>query len=332
MNKKSISIFIPHLGCPCRCTFCNQRAISGRVTLPTDGDIEAAVKTAVLFTAPEELEIAFFGGSFTMIARETMLHYLDLAKSLCERYKLHGIRFSTRPDGINEETVKIIEKYPVTAVELGVQSMDDGVLVAAKRGHTAADTANAAALLKSTGVEIVLQMMVGMEKSTESDVQKTAETLAALEPQAVRIYPVLVLKGTELESRCLSGKYTPLTVEQAVEITVKLIKFFTEKGIAVIKVGLQAEEDFDSGKSLVAGPYHQAFRELCEGRIFLEKILAQYKGGNAVVLCNQTELSKVKGHRRENEEKLAKAFPNARFSFKTDESVKKGEIKIVKGA
>ncbi len=296
--------------------------------MPTDADIEAAVKTAVKYTAPDTLELAFFGGSFTMIDRAQMLHFLDIARRLVKQYGLYGIRFSTRPDGIDDGIMDILEEYPVTAIELGAQSMNDSVLAAAKRGHSVADTENAARLIKKAGKELVLQMMVGMRKSTPKAELETAKALAELKPDAVRIYPVLVLSKTELESEYLQGNYTPLTLEKAVAQTCDLLSFFESENIPVIKVGLQAEEGFDSGESLVAGPYHQAFRELCEGEIYLKKIVKSLNGGNAKIICAEGELSKVKGHKKANEIRLKELYPKAHFKFETSKALKKGEIVI----
>ncbi len=300
--------------------------------MPTKSDIEDAVKTAVKYDCPSELELAFFGGSFTMIEREKMLFYLDVAKTLVEEYGLHGIRFSTRPDGINEEVMRIIEGYPVTAIELGAQSMDDGVLIASMRGHTATDTEKAAGLIKRAGKELVLQMMVGMPESCFEKELDTAKKLAGLLPDAVRIYPVLVLEGTELARQYRAGEYEPIALEKAVETSAELISFFEDNDISVIKVGLQAEEGFDSKKTLVAGPYHQAFRELCEGSLYLKKILKDYRGGDAVILCNSRELSKVKGHKKENELRLKELYPTSDFIFQTTDELSKGEIVVKRRA
>ncbi len=321
-------MFIPHLGCPCRCTFCNQRVIAGQAKLPTCEEIENAVKTAVKYTASKELELAFFGGSFTMIDRGAMLSFLDLAKQLVNKYNLYGIRFSTRPDGISEEIMTILSNYPVTAVELGVQSMSDRVLEASQRGHTVKDTENAVRLVKNAGAELVLQMMVGMPESSRETDLETALKIANLSPDAVRIYPVLVLAGTELEAQYRNGKYNPLSLEEAVSRTCEIIKLFGEKNIPIIKVGLQAEEGFDSGKTLVAGPYHQAFRELCDGSIYFEKILAIYTGKDAVIRCAAGEFSKVKGHKKANEIKLKTLYPSVKITFEESNLLKKGEIEI----
>ena len=214
MKKGNISIFVPHLGCPCQCSFCNQKTITGQANQPTPQDVDKAVKTA-LKSKGFDYEIAFFGGSFTAIDREYMISLLKAANKYIKSNEVKGIRISTRPDCIDEEILDLLKEYGVTSIELGAQSMDDEVLLANRRGHTAKDVENASELIKSYGFELGLQMMTGLYKDSEEKAIKTAEKIIALSPQTVRIYPTVVLKGTYLADLYLSGEsvsYTHLTL------------------------------------------------------------------------------------------------------------------------
>ena len=223
----AISIFIPHLGCPHTCTFCNQRAISLKTKAPTKKEIEVQIEKAVT-TAKDtsNFEIAYFGGSFTCLNRDIMLYYLEIAYSLIKKFNLHGIRISTRPDGIDNEILTILKQFKVTTIELGAQSLNDKVLELSERGHTSKDTAYASGLIKDFGFDLVLQMMVGMPGDTKQGVIETAEKIISLRPNAVRIYPLLVIKDTTLERLYRSGDFTPLTLDEAIDISAELMKIF----------------------------------------------------------------------------------------------------------
>ena len=232
MKKGNISIFVPHLGCPCQCSFCNQKTITGQANQPTPQDVDKAVKTA-LKSKGFDYEIAFFGGSFTAIDREYMISLLKAANKYIKSNEVKGIRISTRPDCIDEEILDLLKEYGVTSIELGAQSMDDEVLLANRRGHTAKDVENASELIKSYGFELGLQMMTGLYKDSEEKAIKTAEKIIALSPQTVRIYPTVVLKGTYLADLYLSGEYKPLNADESAQLCAKLVLLFEKNNIKI---------------------------------------------------------------------------------------------------
>ena len=203
MSQKhaNISIFVPHIGCPNKCSFCNQRYITGVFKAPHPEDVIDAVERAKKSPnfAPENTQIAFFGGSFTAINRNYMLSLLDVAAEFVEKGEVSGIRISTRPDCINEEILDVLKHYGVTSIELGCQSMSDEVLKLNNRGHTAEDVLKSAKLIKAYGFEFGVQMMTGLYGDTKQKSIETAEKLIALSPDTARIYPTVVLEGTELE-------------------------------------------------------------------------------------------------------------------------------------
>ena len=272
MKHSNISIFVPHNGCPNACTFCNQREITGQSYQPTPQDVINAVNIARQYSDTQNTEIAFFGGSFTAVPRDYMLSLLQAAYPFVKSGEFYGIRLSTRPDCINEEILDILKNHGVTAIELGTQSMCDDVLTANKRGHSSADSVNSSLLIKQYGFSLGLQMMTGLYKSNDEKDFYTARKIADLQPDTVRIYPTIVMRGTELYDLYKKGLYIPQTLETAIPLCAKLLQFFEEKHINVIRLGLH---DSDSLKqNMTAGAYHPAFRELCESEIIFQIMLS----------------------------------------------------------
>ena len=329
MSHSNISVFVPHKGCPNDCSFCNQKAISGQAVPATPRDVENAVKVAIEYGVdPKNTEIAFFGGSFTAIERDYMLSLLTAAKHFLDTYNFAGIRVSTRPDCINEDILSTLKEYGVTAIELGAQSMVDEVLTANRRGHTADDVRNASKLIKEYGFELGLQMMTGLYKSDFEKDEYTAREIIKLKPNTVRIYPTVVLKNTHLGYLQEKGEYIAPTAEESAPFCAKLLQMFNENHIKVIKLGLHSSETVES--DMIGGAYHPAFRELCEGHIYLEKILKKLEGKDKnckyVIYVNKKELSKAKGQQKRNE----KALKNQGFSciIKGKENLEEFKIEV----
>lgn len=325
MKHANISIFVPHLGCPNNCSFCNQKHITGQAYVPTANEVINAVETAV--SSPNyngnATEIAFFGGSFTAIDREYMISLLSAAKPYVDNGIVKGIRISTRPDCIDDEVLSLLSKYSVTAIELGAQSMDDSVLMANNRGHLVKDVISAAKLIKDFGFELGLQMMTGLYGSNDVLDIKTAEKIADLNPETVRIYPTIVLKNTELSELYFSGEYIPQSLQSAVNLCAKIKLFFNEKNIKVIRLGLHNIED----DAYVSGPWHPAFSELCDTEIYktiLENKLQ--KPGTYKVYVNKSEVSKTLGHKRINAEYFFKR--GITLSVLGNDSLDKYEVKV----
>lgn len=304
MKHSNISIFIPHAGCPHKCSFCNQKTISGSQSQPHADDVHRICSQAMTeVKSPENTEIAFFGGSFTAIDRSYMLELLEAAKCYIGENKFKGIRISTRPDFIDREVLEILKSYGVTAIELGAQSMVDKVLEANDRGHTAEDVYKASELIREYGFELGLQMMVGLYKSTIKDEQETMEKIIAIHPDTLRIYPVAVLEQTRLAQLFDSGEYKLLKFDEVVKLcTAMLMKCHFEK-INVIKCGLHASEGVEGDK--IAGFYHPAFREICESmayRVFIGEMFLRenIKNGKVIVEVNPSCISKAIGHKKSN--------------------------------
>ncbi len=302
----NVALFVPHAGCPHRCSFCDQRAIAGTEERLTPDKVEAAcLQAESRITLPgRQAELAFFGGSFTALPKKEMCALLDAALPFVRRGVFRGIRLSTRPDCVDEGILAALAGRSVTAVELGAQSMDDAVLVQNGRGHTAADVERAAGLIRARGLSLGLQMMTGLPGSTPDTDRETAARLAALRPDMMRIYPTVALRGTPLDGMVRSGAYIPPTLEETVALCAELLLFFEEeRDIPVIRLGLHASPDLEQNR--VAGPWHPAFRELCEGRIYRDRAASLLREcgippGPVRLLVHPRALSAMIGQRRGN--------------------------------
>lgn len=325
MRKANISIFVPNVGCPNMCSFCDQSTITGKTEIPRAADVQNAVETAVKKGGDFEYEIAFFGGSFTAIDRDYMLELLGAARPYVDDGTVTGIRISTRPDAIDEEILKILRYWGVTTIELGAQSTNNAVLELNKRGHTAEDIKTASELINKMGFELVLQMMTGLYGSNDIIDICTACELSSLMPSAVRIYPTVVLKGTELAELVENGKYRPNGVEHSVELAAALVKIFNANEIKVLRVGLHASEDIK--ENYVAGAYHEAFGELVDSKIMLDELMKLQKGKYNVKV-NSNTVSKLVGHGKVNKQKLSQAGID--FKVVVDNSVEPGKFEAEK--
>ena len=331
MRHINVALFVPHNGCPNQCSFCNQRAISGHRNQVEPSDVDKAVQIALENPESKGGEIAFFGGSFTAIERETMVSLLSAAYKYVENGSFRGIRISTRPDAINEEICNIIRSYGVTAVELGAQSLDDRVLILNKRGHTAEDIVKATKLLQKNGFETGLQMMTGLYGSTDEDSIETAKRIIELNPDTVRIYPTVVLENTELCDLYRSGEYHPQGVEEATELCAELLQMFEESGIKVIRTGLHSGGDVEG--EFVAGAYHPAFKEICESKIYLRKVTEfirenKIPEGKIEIRVSPKSVSQMTGQKKANIEALKTLGYEAKIT--ADESIEKYKVYILR--
>ncbi|MDE7365463.1 MAG: radical SAM protein [Ruminococcus sp.] len=301
MKHANISIFIPHIGCPHKCSFCDQRTISGTQKAPTGAEVrEICSKALAESKSHENTEIAFFGGSFTAIPKSYMCELLSAVQDFIGDGKFKGIRISTRPDCITSGILDILKEYGVTSIELGAQSMVNHVLEANERGHTAEDVYKASDLIKSYGFELGLQMMIGLYESTADDELETMERIIEIRPDTVRIYPVVVLKNTKLGEFYQSGSYRMFTFEQVVNMSSSAMAEFERNGIRVIKCGLHASEFVE--KDMLGGFYHPAFRELCEGLIYrynMEYYINE-TDRNYIFAVNSLCISKAVGQKKSN--------------------------------
>ena len=328
-----IPVFLPNFGCPHQCAFCNQPAITGikHNTFPPE-KLRFLIHEFLQFKDKNRspVQIAFYGGNFLGLKEHYLKALLDASGQFVESGEVDGIRFSTRPDTITNERLDILKEYPVTTIELGVQSMDDQVLAMAKRGHTAGDTIKAVGLLKERGYTIGLQMMVGLPGDDEATSLATGRSIADLAPDCVRIYPTVVLKNSLLARWYKHGQYTPLSLEPCVTLVKKLYLLFDEKKIPVIRMGLQASKDFENEATILAGPYHPAFGHLVYSEIFLDMVkdhlrsnreFTQTAFDTLLIKVHPQSISKMRGLKNKNIEILKNTFPITSIAIIPDQSV-----------
>lgn len=334
-----IPVFIPHLGCPNDCSFCNQKSISGKTKMPTKEEVISIIESNLKSFKDENayIEIAFFGGSFTGIETDKQKEYLEIANEYVKNKKVDGIRLSTRPDYINKEILKMLKKYNVKTIELGVQSTNDYILKRCDRGHTFADVKKASKLIRWYGFNLGHQMMVGLPESTKLDEIRSAKDLIKLKPKMVRIYPVLVIKGTKLEKELEIGEYKPLTVLQAVERCKELMYLFNKKNIQVIRVGLQNTDEITSPGSknseVVAGPFHPAFGQLVYDSIWYDSIVDKIKKINDKVKevklkVNFADMNNAIGHKKSNIAKIKETY-DVNVIVEVDNNIKPGKSELI---
>ena len=333
-----IPIFVPHLGCQNNCTFCNQKRISGQTKMVTAKDVKDTIEYYLKNFKDNHkyVEVAFFGGSFTAIEKEKQEELLEAVQEYLEAKKVNSIRISTRPDCIDKDILKRMKKYHVKTIELGVQSTNNYILTKCKRGHTFEDTKKASKLIRRYGFILGHQMMVGLPESTKQDEINTAKELIKLKPKIVRVYPVLVIKDTELADEYNRGEYTPLTIGQAVERCKEIVDLFNRNKIKVIRIGLQNTEEISDPEneksSVIAGPYHPAFRQLVESGMWYDSIVNEIKKVNAKVKkvkikANDLNVNNIIGHKKENILKLKETY-DVDVIIEKDDKIKPGQFKL----
>lgn len=330
VRNSIIPLFIPHLGCPHDCVFCNQKRISGSLSPVLAEDVARETEKGLALCG-EGAELAFYGGSFTAMPISAQRELLEAAKPFVEAGRLSGIRLSTRPDAISGEILELLESCRVRTIELGAQSMVDSVLAESGRGHTAGDTGNAAKRIKERGFRLILQMMTGLPGSTAELDLLTARRIAALRPDGVRIYPTVIIRDTELYDRWRSGSYAEHTVEDAVAVCARILPIFEDAGIPVIRLGLNPTDDL-SGGDAVGGAYHPALGEKVKSRVFLDRARELLRdtgpGADIVLGVNRSCVSQMTGQHRCNITALMEEF--GLRSLKVREAdAKTGEIRLL---
>ncbi|NMA87287.1 MAG: radical SAM protein [Tissierellia bacterium] len=313
-----IPIFVPHLGCPHDCIFCNQKKITGLSTDIDETDVRNIIEEH-LKTFPNRsinIEVAFYGGSFTGIDKDTQRKLLSIPYEYKKMGKINGIRLSTRPDYIDVEILELLRKYSVDTIELGVQSLDEEVLKNSYRGHSVQDVYNAADLIKDFGFNLGLQMMIGLVGDNREKSLFTAKEFVKLNPYCVRIYPTLVIKDTYLDKMYKDGEYKALSIDETVDIVTDILLLFKYYNIDVIRIGLQPTENIQLGKDVVTGPFHPSFRQLVESNIY-KLILENYlencevdliKNNILIIETHEKNISNIAGQKSFNIDYLSRKF------------------------
>jgi histone acetyltransferase (RNA polymerase elongator complex component) len=314
-----IPVFIPFYGCPNKCFFCNQNAVTGinSPVMPEKNQLLEYFTEFMSYTKflDRPVEVAFFGGNFLGMDNDIILKYLKIAQIFCNQGKKRGIRFSTRPDTITTEKLELISEFSIKTIELGIQSMDDMVLRKSGRGHSSKDSLNAVNLIKKIypDVNLGLQIMPGLPGEQRASILKVLKFLKYANPRYLRIYPLVILKNTQLEKLYLKGIFKPLELEEAIDISSLIRDYCKKNKIRVIRMGLPsqaAEQD-----NIIAGPWHPSFGELVISRSFYKKLLVRivltdndtaFK--KLEIIINPSFESAARGIKNSNIEKLKKRF------------------------
>lgn len=327
MSKKEyiIPIFIPFLGCPHDCAFCNQVKITNyKDNINKENTIRQINQYLSYFPKNENLkEIAFFGGSFTGLDEKVMISYLEIALNYKKKGIIDRIRLSTRPDYINNSILDILKKYEVDVIELGIQSLDNEILNANERGHSKEDSIMASKLIKDYGFKLGHQIMPGLYKDSFDKAIKTGLESIKMNPDMVRIYPTLVIKDTKLEKLYKEGLYKPLSLDETIEISSRLYMIYSYKKIPVIRIGLQPTENINEKKDVIAGPFHPSIRQLVETnihKIYLEELINKYGLKNKIKIhISNREISIIAGNKKANKNYFYKKYGLV-INFENDEN------------
>ena len=323
MSKRNIiPIFIPHYGCPNDCVFCNQRKITGMSTDISNSDVEKTILEYLsYFKRKDNIEVAFYGGSFTAIPIEEQTEFLKVAYSFKKKGLVQYIRLSTRPDAIDKDILDNLKKYGVDIIELGVQSLDPEVLRLSNRGHDALCVYESAKLIKDYGLSLGLQQMVGLPGDNLEKSLYTAREFVKLKPYCVRIYPTLVIKETALYKNLKNGSYKALELEDSLKYVADILNIYYKNNINVIRVGLQPTENINFNKDVVAGAFHPAYRQLVESYYFKNALINYFKESNnladeLVLLAKGKNISNISGQASKNKEELIKELNIKKLSLR----------------
>jgi histone acetyltransferase (RNA polymerase elongator complex component) len=327
-----IPIFVSHQGCPHNCVFCNQNSIAGNYERIDSSYVHNRVQEYLktINCDGATIEISFFGGTFTAISMELQKELLSAAKHYKDLNKVHLIRLSTRPDYINVEILENLRAYSVDIIELGVQSMDEEVLIKSGRGHTRGDVINASSLIKRYGFTLGHQVMLGLPGDTPQKDIDTVKSLIELMPDLFRIYPALVIKDTPMEIMHRVNKYDPYPLNTAIEVAKELFYLLIHNNIKIIRVGLQATDNINVGGDIIAGPFHPAFRELVEGSIFCDMILQRGKEAerNMCIHINKRDISKLYANKKQFFNDMKKQLNTIKLQVCSDDDVERGVLNI----
>lgn len=335
LKRFIVPIFIPHEGCRFHCIFCDQHAVTGRGRSPITPKEVRDIIFRYRETSPQwrgERELAFFGGSFTMLALQRQQELLGVGKELISAGIIDTLRVSTRPDAIDETVLYRLMRFGVKTVEIGIQTMNDTVLIGSQRGHTVSDSIKAARLLSTLNLEWIAQIMPGLPGDTDETIIETAFRVADLSPGGVRIYPALVLSATGMDHMYRRGEYNPLSLDHTVEIVKRMTMIFESRSIPIIRIGLCPSIELE--RRIVAGPYHPALGSLVYESRMLDAIIAAVNETgisreNTVIHVNPRDISAAVGAGRSSIKKLEQRYPGRRFAVVADHSVGRGRVHTI---
>jgi histone acetyltransferase (RNA polymerase elongator complex component) len=333
-NPLIIPLFIMNSGCPHRCIFCNQKITAGNYPLQiTKEFFDAEVKSYLAWNKDKsrKVEIAFYGGSFTSIVPAYQEELLSRAYSFIQKGVVNSIRISTRPDYISEDNLPLLKKYNVTTVEIGAQSFVDEVLQFAQRGHDADSIVKAMIILKKHGFRTGLHLMAGLPKDTKEGFTCSVDKTIELNPDTVRIHPVIVFNGTVLAEEFKKGKYKPLELSDAVELCGLAWQKLSTAGIRIIRMGVQLTKEMEKDGAVLAGPIHPAFGNLVLSSIFYDytiKLLEKFSRDTKELhfSLSERDISNFRGLNNRNISAIKKLYPRANLIIESISGQSRGTI------
>ncbi len=334
MRHYTIPIFVPHLGCPCQCSFCNQKTITGASVMTPDIARQQILQHLETIPESADTEIAFFGGSFTAIPPNEMEALLEAASPFLASGRVSSIRISTRPDAIDRARLNILADYGVRTIELGIQSMSDTVLNACRRGHTADDSRRAAELIIAHGFTLGGQMMVGLPSASPADEIRTAEEIVKMGAREARIYPVVVFAHTPLADEAARGLYVPLSVHEAIERSIAPLEILQNAKIKLLRIGLCESESLHAPEQVISGAYHPALGELCYSALYRKRIsklltsISPPPNVNLKISVAPGKLSMAIGQKRCNYTAIMNEFLPNSLKFVEDPTLSDQELRV----
>jgi len=329
MKKQAIiPLFIPHMGCPNDCVFCNQNTITASAGPINVEEVREMMESRLKNLQPlgiETIEAAFFGGSFTGLPLDLQQELLGAVLPYKQSGQIQKIRLSTRPDYINQLILDLLQSYSVDIIELGVQSFDDRVLSLSNRGHTVEQTLDACRLIKENGFSLGIQLMLGLPGDSKETALKSAVKTVEIKPDFVRIYPTVILAGSRLAEMFHQGFYIPLKTDEAIIIAKEMVRLFDRENIPVIRIGLKSTDNICTANDL-AGAYHPAFRQLVEGALAFDDMDLQLRQlnlqtGSLILSAHPKSFSNLVGHKGINRRRFADAYPKIHFVYKSDSTL-----------
>jgi histone acetyltransferase (RNA polymerase elongator complex component) len=328
-----VPFFISHLGCPHRCVFCDQEKIAGaKGVLPSAEEIGEKISEYRESSPGRDLEVAFYGGTFTALPRADQEYLLDALQPLLAFGRLQSVRLSTRPDAVDPDIASFLRAMGVGTVELGVQSMDEEVLRLSGRGHGAADAERAVRALQDVGLSVGVQLMPGLPGDSPERSLASLDRVLSLKPSFLRIYPTLVVAGTQLADLYAAGNYTPLSLDDAVSLCKRMLLSAMRANVPVIRIGLQPTSELESPGVILAGPYHPAFGQLVESELFydlMSSMVAELpKGSSVSFFAPAGRISDLVGQKRRNLARLAERLAVSVTAVREDVNLSRSEISL----
>jgi len=259
-----------------------------------------------------------------------MIRMLGAVRPFIEKGIIQSIRLSTRPDALSEERLDILDSLGVSTVELGAQSMDNEVLRLSNRGHTSRDTVNAVKALKERGFKVGIQLMPGLPGDSQEVFMDTVDRVIDLKPDMARLYPTLVIKGTKLAQWYKEGRYTPMGIEDTVNLCKEACIRLEDSGIPVIRIGLMSSPSLLKEGEIIAGPWHPCLGSLVRSAIHLERLrpyLPPMGEAENIILCApKEEMPLIMGYKKSGLRNIETITGAMIKDIMPDASVPSGEV------